>query len=184
MFSEKISWLFFFDSIVTCLDVLSFCSETAQYRLRKKPTLCNNATGFPEHRNSINSLLETCNHPYLGSPSYWLKFASSNQKHYPGLDSDTSSVWNFCARCADVISRGNQWCRREMSAVFTGCNSSYCEVMQKTSFKVLSTLPRECHQMTFNSILMYCTLTEERYDYAKKLTAVISDLYKVCKTKI
>lgn len=32
----------------------------------------------------------------------------------------------------------------------------------------------------FNSILMYCTLTEEGYDYAKKLTAVISDLYKVC----
>ena len=38
--------------------------------------------------------------------------------------------------------------------------------------------------MIFNSILMYYTLTEERYDYAKKLTAVISDLYKVCKTKI
>ena len=67
-----------------------------------------------------------------------------------------------------------------MSAVFTGCN----EVLQKTLFRIFSTLPRECQQMIFNSILMYYTLTEERYDYAKKLTAVISDLYKVCKTKI
>ena len=28
----------------------------------------------------------------------WGKFASTNQKHYPYLSSDTSSVWNFCAR--------------------------------------------------------------------------------------
>ena len=27
----------------------------------------------------------------------WGKFASTNQKHYPYLSSDTSSVWNFCA---------------------------------------------------------------------------------------
>ena len=26
------------------------------------------------------------------------KFASTNQKHYPDLGSDVSSVWNFCAR--------------------------------------------------------------------------------------
>ena len=34
---------------------------------------------------------------------FWLvvplgKFASTNQKHYPDLGSDVSSVWNFCAR--------------------------------------------------------------------------------------
>ena len=45
------------------------------------------------------------------------KFASANQKHYPDLGSDTS-VWNFFARLSDVISLGNQWWRREMSAVF------------------------------------------------------------------
>ena len=28
----------------------------------------------------------------------WGKFASTNQKHYPYLSSDTSSVWNFCTR--------------------------------------------------------------------------------------
>ena len=41
-------------------------------------------------------------------------------RHYPDLGSNTSSVWNFCARFSDVISRGNQYWRREMSAVFLG----------------------------------------------------------------
>ena len=31
------------------------------------------------------------------------KSASSNQKHYPDLGSETSSVWNFCVRSSDVI---------------------------------------------------------------------------------
>ena len=48
----------------------------------------------------------------------WSKF-STNQKHYPDLGSDTSSVWDFYARFSDVISRGNQWWRREISAVFS-----------------------------------------------------------------
>ena len=37
------------------------------------------------------------------------KFPSTNQKHYPDLGSETSSVWNFCARSSNVVSRGNQW---------------------------------------------------------------------------
>ena len=51
------------------------------------------------------------------------KFASANQKHFPDLGSDASSVWNLQARFSDVISRGNQWWRREKSAVF----SSYAQ---------------------------------------------------------
>ena len=49
---------------------------------------------------------------------FWLEenFASTNQKHYPDLGSDASSVWNFCTRFSDFISRGNQWWHREMSA--------------------------------------------------------------------
>ena len=39
---------------------------------------------------------------------------------YPDMGSVASSVWNFCARFLDVLSRGNQWRRREMSAVFPG----------------------------------------------------------------
>ena len=37
------------------------------------------------------------------------KFVLTNQKHNPYLSSDASSVWNFCARFSDVISRGNLW---------------------------------------------------------------------------
>ena len=34
------------------------------------------------------------------------KSPSTNQKHYPDLGSDASTVWNFCACFSDVISRG------------------------------------------------------------------------------
>ena len=45
--------------------------------------------------------------PRSGS-SFWLvvprkNFPSTNQKHYPDLGSDASSVWNFWARFSDVI---------------------------------------------------------------------------------
>ena len=61
--------------------------------------------------------------PILGL-CFWLvvprrKLDSANQKQYPVLCSDSSSVWNFCARSSDVISRGNQCWGREMSAVFS-----------------------------------------------------------------
>ena len=36
------------------------------------------------------------------------------------IGSGTSSVWNLCTRFSDVNSRGNQWWRREMSAVLSG----------------------------------------------------------------
>ena len=41
------------------------------------------------------------------------------RKHCPDLGSDASSVWNFWARFSDVIWRGNQWWRAQMSAVFS-----------------------------------------------------------------
>ena len=34
------------------------------------------------------------------------KFVSTNQKHNPDLGHDASTVWNFCSRFSDVISRG------------------------------------------------------------------------------
>ena len=48
------------------------------------------------------------------------KFDSTNQKHYPDLGSDASSVWNFCTRFSDLIWRGNRCQRCQMSAVFSG----------------------------------------------------------------
>ena len=79
-----------------------------------------NCIGFPakwclrnEHRDFI---LITRRYPDPDSASDWschVGFASTNQKHYPDLASHASSVWNFCARFSDVISQGNQWCRRK-----------------------------------------------------------------------
>ena len=52
-------------------------------------------------------------YPDLGRTSDWLNRIShaarlrstTNQKHYPVLGSDASSVWNFSARFSDVIPR-------------------------------------------------------------------------------
>ena len=57
--------------------------------------------------------------------SLWLDEANfpcctTNQKHYPDLGSNTPSVWKFCARSPAVISQGNQWWHRKLSAVFLG----------------------------------------------------------------
>ena len=64
----------------------------------------------------------TCHYPNLGSASAVMKKNSlrgkTNQGHYSDLVSDTSSVWNFFARSSsDVISRGNQWWRCQISTV-------------------------------------------------------------------
>ena len=57
------------------------------------------------------------------------KFASDNQKHYPDLGSDASSVWNFCTCFSDVISRGNWWWCRGMLVVFSGWRNHSCRVI-------------------------------------------------------
>ena len=56
------------------------CSYQKTNSLIKQSTFCDVTTGF-----------------------------STNEKYYSDLGCDTSSVWNFCARFLDVISRGNQW---------------------------------------------------------------------------
>ena len=48
------------------------------------------------------------------------KLTSTLQKHYPDLLDNTSSAWDFCACSSDVVSRGNPWWRRHVSAVFSG----------------------------------------------------------------
>ena len=73
------------------------------------------------------------------------RWATTNQKPYLGLGGDMSSVWNFCLGgdmssvwnvCLggdmssvwnvsfQVISRGNQWQRHEISAVFKALASA------------------------------------------------------------
>ena len=77
--------------------------------LRKQPTFRDATTGFHakwslwnERRNSILMTVtcQICVVLLIG----WSKF-STNQKHYPDLGSNASSVWNFCARSSDFISR-------------------------------------------------------------------------------
>ena len=98
---------------------------------RKQPTFREATKGFPakwrlrnERRNSIRWCVTT--QIWVVLLIGWNKFprGTTNQKHYPDQGRDTSSVWNFCARFSDVISRRNRWWRLEMSAVFSGYGSS------------------------------------------------------------
>ena len=56
------------------------------------------------------STLITIDYPDLGI----VLPGKTNQKHYPDMVSDTSSVWNFSARSSDVISRGNYVAKRRL----------------------------------------------------------------------
>ena len=105
------------------------CNRTTQrnyswYSLRKGPTFRDATTGFGFPRETCEEFPMALHYLYLGSASNTIgcKFASSNQKNYPDPGSDESSVWNFRARFSDIISRGNQWWCRELSAVFSGCS--------------------------------------------------------------
>ena len=56
----------------------------------------------------------------------------------------TSSVWNVCAPSSDVISRGNQWWRQEMSVFFSGYHSvpplpQYSNFWNKSTKRKLAT---------------------------------------------
>ena len=84
-----------------------------QASVRKRPTFRNVTTGFP--RNDVWETNAEIPFWWRDSTKIWVvlligwKFSSTNQKHYPDLGSDASSVWNFCTRFSNVISRGNQW---------------------------------------------------------------------------
>ena len=58
---------------------------------------------------------------HVGTGASRVNFGKKRKKKAKyDLGSDTSSVWNFCACCPDVTSRGNQGRRRKMLAVFSG----------------------------------------------------------------
>ena len=84
----------------------------------KKTDTFLEATTFPvkwRPRNQCRNSILMKRHEVL---VIGLKLAAINQKHYLDLSSDTSLVWNFCARSLDAISRGSPWWRYEMSAFF------------------------------------------------------------------
>ena len=95
-----------------------------------------------------NSEPLTCHYSDLVSVSDWLKQISRaarpiNQKHYQDLGSDASSAWNFCSRSSDVISWGNQWWHREMSAVFSAL-FLMCHRVAISPSQTLHKRPRMC----------------------------------------
>ena len=76
-----------------------------------------------ENRNERrNSILMTRHYPDLGSSSDWLKICFSQLEALPrsGQCRVISMEFLRSFRFSDVISRGFQWGRREMSAVFSG----------------------------------------------------------------
>ena len=84
----------------------------------------------------------------IGRVRALLKFTSTNQRHYPDLGSDAPSVWNFFARFSDVISRANQWWRREMSAVFSGYTSSLSANSDQKQFS-----PNNIHTLSRDKVM-------------------------------
>ena len=65
---------------------------------------------------------------------FWLvtpreKFDSTNQKHYPDSGSVASSVWNFCSRLSDVISRKNSGSVAKCRLFSQATSSETCHVI-------------------------------------------------------
>ena len=95
-------------------------------RLRKQSTLLDTTTGFPS-KWRLKFYTDDVSLPRSGrAPDWSCRTWNLLQPIWNTtlLGSDTSSVWNFCARSYDVFSWGNQWQRREMSAVFSGHHGS------------------------------------------------------------
>ena len=87
---------------------------------------CESTTGFAvkwrvrkKHRNSI---LMPSKYLDLGIASDWLKQISHTVwpiRSITQMDSEASSVWNFCTHFLDVFLQGSQWCHHKMSHVFS-----------------------------------------------------------------
>ena len=75
---------------------------------------------------------------------------TTNQKYYPDLGSDTSSVWNFCAHFSDAVSRGSQWWPRETSAIFSSYEIQNWNLLNESFYSYpVHTLCQMLTQRTF-----------------------------------
>ena len=129
---------------VTCFSIFFFFSKLSQFYSQLSPLLQTfrftvraflayakiRFVLWSEDRLAEKFYTMTRHYPDLGSRLVEPSFPSgaTNQKHYPDLGSDTSSVWIFCARFSNLVSRGNRWWRREMSTVFSGW--PFCSLSQ------------------------------------------------------
>ena len=93
------------------------------------------------------------------------KFVPTNQKHYPDLGGDASSVWNFCTLLSDVISvvadfSGYSNCLKldNWSCLQTAFLFCYCESVQGLLyFLQINTLP--CSMRPLRQILLMASVT-------------------------
>ena len=110
--------------------------------LRKQLTFGDSTTGLSTKwrlKQRRNSILITCHYPDRGSASDWsCRVGKLIQpiRNTTQIWVDASSVWNFCARFSDVIWRGKQWWRRQMSVFVSGC--FYTIFLGKTMWQNLS----------------------------------------------
>ena len=123
-------------------------------------TFLDASSGFPAKwrpRNDFrNSMLLTCYYPDLGCASDWLaarEICLNQSEHYPHRGSDTSSVWNFCSRFSDVISRWNQFWRREMSACFSGLFIAIKQ--QRASWVANALIRKESYTLIFSFVFLF-----------------------------
>ena len=94
--------------------------------------------------------------PNVSSASDWLNQNfppdSTNQKHYPDLGSDASSVWNFCARFSDVIWRetsGSVAKCRLFSQATSPPKQAICEFKVQNFYQVRISFLRISRRITF-----------------------------------
>ena len=94
------------------------------YSLTKRPTFHDDTTGIPAKWR----LSKDCRNFWLitFTTQIWVVVLIGRSNFLSRLDqsgaltTSGSSAGNFCSRFSDVILRGNQWWRREMSAVSSG----------------------------------------------------------------
>ena len=123
------------DIHVCSIALLKHFSYDVNTNLRKQPAIHDLNTGFPAERT------EKFHTDDVSIPRYeycfWLVKANfprstTYQKYYPDLGSDTSPVWNFSVRSSDIfIAWGNQFGRREMSAVFLRLRKNLSHIIQR-----------------------------------------------------
>ena len=89
-----------------------------------------------------NAILMTHHYADLGSASETHFLCSmTNQKHYPDLGSDMSSVWNFAACFSDIISQGN-YCK----------NLANCQLFCQASTNLQEFFPSRKNQDFLDSL--------------------------------
>ena len=85
-----------------------------------------------------NFILMPSDYLDLGSASDWLKQISHTVRpirRITQMDSEASSLWNFCTHFLDVFSQGSQWCHHEMSHVFSVVSSRNVTCFLKLGLK-------------------------------------------------